>query len=455
MFRRSNIDWKTFAGFSGLLFLIIVIGLIGIHQIQILSKIVNRLALSDVPIQNAVLEMKSSNNKYAMGVRSYMYWRGSKYLESAAVGAKLNLVREASRNFDEYRALYESLVVTPGQKEWANSLRLSEAQLRSIGEAIIDLVNRMDSSGYAEKTELEAGINRQMMAFENTLYRIDAFLEDPVQKYNLSSIDARLAVAQAGRRNSIIFLSWSLFVGLILAAQTAFLIQRRSKREREHREMLWRTVIRVEEEERNNLSLQIHDQMGQDLSAIKIYLGLIERELVPEAADERDKIEKAKKIIDELMGKAHNISELLRPPELDDLGLSESIAALVEQYKQITEVSYNFSKPPGEVKLLPEFSLVLYRVAQEALTNITKHSNAKNVDIFFEVQKNSVFLSVSDDGVGFDYAQYLHKPSRRREDKVKLGLSGLKERIELLGGRLVIETKPGHGARLEVVLPIA
>ncbi len=455
MFRRSNIDWKTFAGFSGLLFLIIVIGLIGIHQIQILSKIVNRLALSDVPIQNAVLEMKSSNNKYAMGVRSYMYWRGSKYLESAAVGAKLNLVREASRNFDEYLALYESLVVTPDQKEWANSLRLSEAQLRSIGEAIIDLVSRMDSSGYAEKTELEARINRQMMAFENTLYRIDAFLEDPVQKYNLSSIDARLAVAQAGRRNSIIFLSWSLFVGSILAAQTAFLIQRRSKREREHREMLWRTVIRVEEEERNNLSLQIHDQMGQDLSAIKIYLGLIERELAPEAADERDKIEKAKKIIDELMGKAHNISELLRPPELDDLGLSESIAALVEQYRQITEVNYNFSKPQGEVKLLPEFSLVLYRVAQEALTNITKHSNAKNVDIFFEVRKNSVFLSVSDDGVGFDYAQYLHKPNRRREDKVKLGLSGLKERIELLGGKLVIDTKPGQGARLEVVLPIA
>lgn len=243
-------------------------------------------------------------------------------------------------------------------------------------------------------------------------------------------------------------------VGLLLGAQTAYLIYRRSKREQEHRELLWRQVIRVEEEQRNNLSLQIHDQMGQDLSALKIYLGLLERDLAPEMKEQKERIEKTKKILDGLMDKTHNISELLRPPELDDLGLSESIAALILQYKEMTGNNYNYERLGQDALLSPEHSLILYRVVQEALTNIAKYSEAKNVEVSLEKKDDLVALIVSDDGKGFDYDEYLRRPGRRKDDKIKIGLQGLRERIELIGGVLRVYSKPGQGTKLEVTLPV-
>lgn len=453
--QRPVADWKMVLGFGGLLFLITAIGLIGIRQIQGLSKVVSHLARVDVPLQNAVLEMKSSNSKYAMGIRSYMFWRSAKYLEAAAEATKLNTIHGALESFDSRVAFCESLATGTKQKEWIQTVRASQKNLRSIGEEIIRLTDRLESSPPDEKNKLNDLISLSLMEFESRLFRLDAFLDDPLGRYYLGEIDRQLSDAETGKRRSITFLGWSLCIGLGLGAQTAYLIYRRSKREKERLELLWRRMVSIEEEERNNLSLQIHDQMGQDLSALKIFLGLIGRDLSAQAQDQRERIEKAKKILDVLMNKAHNISELLRPPELDDLGLVESIAALILQYKEMTALRYNYSKPSQEVKLSPESSLVLYRVVQEALTNITKHSNAKNVDIFLESKADAVHLSVSDDGIGFDYMEYLRHPQRRREDKVKLGLAGLRERIELLGGKLTVDTKPGQGSRLEVMLPVA
>ena len=104
--------------------------------------------------------------------------------------------------------------------------------------------------------------------------------------------------------------------------------------------------------------------------------------------------------------------------------------------------------------LSSEYSLLLYRVTQEALTNIAKHSQAKHVSVSLKKFRADVVLVVTDDGVGFDYKTYLERPLRRREDKVKIGLHGLRERIELFGGRLKVVTRPDEGAKLEVILPI-
>lgn len=452
MSKRIAIDWKMVTGFSGLLFLIIAVGFVGIRQIQKLSMVVGHLAMTDVPLQNAVLEMKSSNSKYAMGIRSYMFWRSAKYLDAVAVVGKLDLVRSASENFDKKLSFYASLAVAPQQKEWIAAIRKSQAELKSIGDKIIALVDKADTAVSAEKKGYEDSINRQLMDFENKLFQIDAFLDDPLQRSILGEIDRQLEVAQTGRKRSVSLLTWSMAIGLFFGGQTALLIYIRSKRERERRDLLTRRVIKLEEEERNNLSLQVHDQMGQDLSALKIYLGLIDRDLAPDARDPREKIEKTKKILDGLIEKTHNISELLRPPEIDDLGMVESIAALVFHYKEMTGMNYNYARPQEEIKISAEYSLTLYRVVQEALTNIAKYSKAKNVEISLEKINDSVRLGIYDDGVGFDYDAYLDQPARRKDDKMKLGLQGLRERIELLGGKMIVGAEPGRGTRLDVVL---
>jgi signal transduction histidine kinase len=118
----------------------------------------------------------------------------------------------------------------------------------------------------------------------------------------------------------------------------------------------------------------------------------------------------------------------------------------------MTGMNYNYARPQEEIKISAEYSLTLYRVVQEALTNIAKYSTAKNVEISLEKTSDSVCLGVSDDGVGFDYDAYLDQPARRKDDKMKLGLQGLRERIELLGGKMIVGAEPGRGTRIDVVL---
>lgn len=450
---RFPIDWKMVLGFGGLLLLTMAIGLVGIQQIKDLSAIITHLARIDIPVQNAVVQMKSANNQYANGIRSYIFWKGAKYLDAAPSVDKLSLMRTASANFDAYSALYGSLATTDDQRVWLRTLRANQAQLREIGDEIVRLVDDSEKLAVEERATIEANLSRKLMDFESKLYQIDAFCDDPIQKKNLVLIDEQLARAEAGRDRSLLLLFWSLLVGLGLGAQTAYLTYRRSKRDSEHRELLARTVIKVEEEEKNHLSMQVHDQMGQDLSALKIYLGLVDRDLPVEAGEQKDKIDKAKKIIDGLMQKTHNISEMLRPPELDDVGLAESIGASVVQLKELIGCHIHFDMPEPNLKLSNEYSLLMYRVAQEALTNVAKYSNAKNVTITLLRRPNSVFLCIADDGQGFDYQAYKQQPQRRSADKRKLGLQGLRERIELFGGRLRIDSKIGAGTRLEVELP--
>ncbi|MGE5279549.1 MAG: sensor histidine kinase, partial [Deltaproteobacteria bacterium] len=330
MKRRFPIDWRMVLGFGGLLSLVLVIGLIGVRQIEMLNSTVTHLARVDIPLQNAVQEMKSSNNKYAIGIRSYIFWKSARYLDAAAV-AKTDLTSRATENFERNIAFYASQMTEPEQRAWVATTRESQEQLRAIGVRIMRLADASATADGEAKAAIIDDIRRTLMEFENKLFQIEGYLDETLLKHNLAMIDGQLMRAKASRDRSVKLLFGSLAIALALGVQMAYLTYRRSKRDSEHRELLCRTVIRVEEEQKNNLSLQVHDQMGQDLSAMKIYLGLIEGDLSAEANEQRDRIGKIKRIVDALMQKTHNISELLRPPELDDLGLSESLEALVAQ----------------------------------------------------------------------------------------------------------------------------
>jgi len=194
--------------------------------------------------------------------------------------------------------------------------------------------------------------------------------------------------------------------------------------------------------------------MAQDLSALKIYTGLIEQAIgqKEQPKDVNDKIAQMKRILSGLIEKTHNICLLLRPPALDELGLVESMEALILEFKQLSDIHYVYDKPDGELKLSPEISLFLYRLAQEALTNMAKYAQAKNVAIRLSQDKKGIEFLYEDDGAGFDYRNAIRQLNRRREDKLKLGLVGLKERAELLGGSMSIESSPGKGTRIQVEL---
>ncbi len=452
--RRIAIDGGMVAGFGGLLLLIIVIGLIGIQQIQGLAKVVAQLAEVEIPLQNAVLEMKANDIKYAIGIRSYIFWRQAKNTDPQVLQEKLDWAHSAAKEFDSYLAFYGTLALEGRPREWVQTVRIYENELRQIGARILSLADKLETMPDAEKQANEKVMNSLLTDFESRLFWLDSFLNEPIQKFNSPKLARHLVAVEVGRRRSVVFLGWSLVVGLSLGAQTVFLIYRRSKKEREHREFLWRKVVTIQEEDRNHLAMQIHDEMGQDLSALKIFLGLLDKDLAGQSPDARERIERMKKILDGLMTKTHNISELLRPPELDEVGLVESISGLIVKHKEMTQASYNFTSPKEALVLPAQESLVLYRLVQEGLTNIAKYSHAQHIEIALRKKDHWVYLAIADDGVGFDAESYLRSPMRRKEDKVRLGLQSLKERIELLGGELRIHSRPGAGTRLEAGFPV-
>ncbi len=453
--RKSSVDWRLVGGFIALLFLMVAIGAIGISQIQFLSERVDSFGKYYFPLQKATLEMRINNSLYARGIRNYIFWRSARYLEAAKEGANRKVINTAQEAFDRKLADYTSFARTGTEKKRVGIINLLQQELRGIGGKIISLVDQLeDIKNNAKRSKIEQSINSLLMAFESKLYRIDEFIEESLQKANLESVEAQLRLAGIAKKRAVALLFWSSIIGLLIGGETAYLIYRNRKNEKEMREKLVHRMIRLEEEERQNLSLQVHNQMGQDLSALRIYLDIIDKKLPDKAQAPVKEISQSKEILSGLLEKSHNIAELLRPPALEEIGLVDTITDLIFQYKQISVIEFTYQKPKTTLELSDEYSLILFRVAQEGLTNIIKHSQAKRVKILLSKRADAVSLSVVDDGVGFNYGQYLKSFRRRSEDKLRLGLAGLRERIVLLNGKMDVETAPEKGTKLNIELPL-
>ena len=432
-----------------MIILIVAIGITGILQIQGLSQRIEGLGKRNLRLEKAVLEMRINNTIYSMGIRNYVFWKISRYLGAVPMAVNLKNIQEANSSFDLQLKIYQNFAYSPEQKEWAKQVSDSFAELSAIGRKIIDLVN-LD-----QPQKQEALINNLLMVFENRLYKIDAFLDNTMGKANLSEVEQQLQRTNADRKNAILFLGLILLTAAITGILIAQSVYKRLGKERLNREELFNQMINVEEAERKNLSTAVHDQMGQDLSALKIYLGLLEQGLQNPGDDLKEKFGQIKKIVSGLIEKSHNIAFMLRPPDLDEVGLSESLEALIMDYKHMTNTNFIFEKPKEELKLPSEYSLVLYRIAQELLTNMLKHAKAQNVEIKLTHSKGELEFFYQDDGLGFDYDTLSKLPRRRREDKLRLGLVSLKERVELLDGSMLINSAPGKGTRISVELPIS
>ena len=453
--RKSPIDWRLVGGFSALLFLMVAIGAIGISQIQFLSERVDKFGKYYFPLQKAALEMRINNSLYARGIRNYIFWRSSRYLEAAKEGASQTAINTAQEAFDRKLADYISFIQTDPGEEQVEIINLLQQELRGIGGKITSLVDQLESiKSSVKKSKIEQSINSLLMAFESKLYRIDEFIEENLQKVNLESVEEQLRLAGVAKKRAVALLFWSSIIGLLIGGETAYLIYRNRKNEKEIREKLVHRMIRLEEEERQNLSLQVHNQMGQDLSALRIYLDIIDNKLPDKSRAPAKEISQSKEILSGLLEKSHNIAELLRPPALEEIGLVDTITDLIFQYKQVSDIKFTYEKPQTALKLSDEYSLILFRAAQEGLTNIVKHSQAKKVKIFLDKRADAVSFNIIDDGVGFNYGQYLKSFHRRSEDKLRLGLAGMRERIVLLNGKMEVETAPEKGTKLTIELPL-
>jgi len=434
--------------FGFLISLTLVMGLVGIFQIQGLTRKIEVLAKNNLSLESAVLEMRVNNANYAMGIRNYVYWRLARYLRAAPMAVDTNKIFSAGENFKRQLKFYRQNAYLNQQKEWASQAGLAFDELFVLGKKIIQLVDQEES------TKASEAVSGLLMSFENQIFKIDEFLDNSMGKSNLEEVQRQMVFVRADKERSIFFLRVSLVMALVVGTLIALAVYRRRIKERLYRQDMFNRMINIEENERKNLSTAVHDEMGQDLSALKIYLGVIQQGLANLPLDVQDKINQCKEIITGLIEKSHNIAFLLRPPDLDEVGLVESLEALLLEHKHLTGIDYNYQKPGVFFELSAEYSLLFYRITQELLTNMAKHSGAKHVELKLTRNSTSVELSYADDGQGFDYQAVTKHPFRRREDKLRLGLLGLQERVELIDGRMQINSGPGKGTNIMVALPI-
>jgi len=222
----------------------------------------------------------------------------------------------------------------------------------------------------------------------------------------------------------------------------------RRKRAEEAIQKLAKRVVSAQEEERHRLSRELHDEAGQALTALKLSLELIAAELGPGASALRQNLLEAISLTESTKERIRVLAQGLRPPALDTVGLNLTLEALCRDFSRRTQLPIQYEG--SEVRGLSDaVNICLYRVLQEALTNVAKHAKATRVDVRLSREGHLVRLSVADNGRGFS-----HDATKMLQRWTGIGLLGMRERVELLGGWLEIETELGRGLRTVANLPV-
>jgi two-component system sensor histidine kinase UhpB len=234
-----------------------------------------------------------------------------------------------------------------------------------------------------------------------------------------------------------------------LTAENARLLERVSESERRFRRIS-RGVLRLQEEERGRISRDLHDGIGQLLTALKIQLELLEREaasisaLAPRIAGTRELAESA---LDEV----RQLSHLLRPQMLDELGLEPTLRWLARTFPKRTGIAVELTVEGEDRRAPPDVETLAYRIVQEALTNVARHSGAKAAAVLLRRDGDRLRIRVQDAGSGFSPQAIL---SATDEDR-GLGLRVMRDRVEFVNGRFSIRSAPGEGTVVDADLPLS
>jgi signal transduction histidine kinase len=214
------------------------------------------------------------------------------------------------------------------------------------------------------------------------------------------------------------------------------------------REELLRKVIAAQEDERKRLARELHDETSQTLSALAMKIETALAAWPAEAS--RDRLVEARQLTVRTLEELHRLIFDLRPSVLDDLGLVSAIRWYAERHLEPRGIAVRCEFSGFGSRLMPELETALFRVAQEAITNIAKHSGAETVLIQCLQRDDRITIEIEDDGKGFVPAT-LPPPSARERG---LGLLGMRERVELFGGTIEIDSAPGSGTRIAVSVPV-
>jgi signal transduction histidine kinase len=224
------------------------------------------------------------------------------------------------------------------------------------------------------------------------------------------------------------------------------------RRSREELRLLAAHVERVREAERKHIAREVHDELGQKITGLRMDLSWMEKRLpaIPDAASREPLAAKARsmfELLDQMVKTVRKISAELRPGVLDDLGLVAALEWQARDWQARTGIECHVAASLGEVPACPERDTALFRIFQEALTNVARHARATQVTAHLGAEQGWLALEIRDNGRGITLEE--------RQRAKSFGLLGMNERAMLLGGRFEIRGEPGQGTTVRVQLPLA
>ena len=209
-------------------------------------------------------------------------------------------------------------------------------------------------------------------------------------------------------------------------------------------------VLRVQEEERKRISRELHDEITQTLVGINVHLDALSLASTISPTGLRQKIAKTQQLVEKSVGIVHQFARNLRPTALDDLGLIITLHSFLNEFLKETGIRVQFTTFAGVEQLDSDRRTVLYRIVQSALANVAQHAHASRVKVSMRKTEGDVLLEITDNGKAFDVERALNAKTNKR-----LGLIGMRERAEMVGGTFAVQSSPGIGTTVRAQIPFA
>lgn len=213
-------------------------------------------------------------------------------------------------------------------------------------------------------------------------------------------------------------------------------------------------LINAQENERKRIAMELHDELGQSLAAVKMQIKVIENQLeknVPTSGEIKDKLEILRQFLNEIIENVRRLSKDLSPVIIDDLGLDAAIDNLVENFSRYNDIKCTYKTVRIADFFDPEAHRLIYRLIQESLNNVRRHSGATNLYIDIKLKDEFLSIQIRDNGKGFNIQEVMNRSVTNRG----IGLSAMTERGNMLGGMVDIGSQPGGGTTVLITLPFS